>query len=64
MNIIEHLKSRRLFFQSTPEDELIAHLNSPRVIYSGFDPTAESLHVGHLLPIITLNRLPRTKGTD
>ena len=56
MNIIKHLKSRGLFFQSTPEDELIAHLNSPRVIYSGFDPTAESLHVGHLLPIITLKK--------
>ncbi|MDQ3230764.1 MAG: tyrosine--tRNA ligase [Pseudobdellovibrionaceae bacterium] len=43
--------------QVTHEDELRAHLTGAvRTAYAGFDPTADSLHVGHLLPVLGLRR--------
>lgn len=60
--IYDELKWRDLIFQSTPSDALIARLNKgPLVLYAGFDPTAESLHVGNLVPLIALRRF-QTKG--
>lgn len=57
MDIIQDLKFRELIFQGTAEDELSARLNSaPITLYIGFDPTADSLHVGSLLPILGLRR--------
>jgi tyrosyl-tRNA synthetase len=57
MDIIQDLEFRELIFQGTAEDELRARLNSaPITLYIGFDPTADSLHVGSLLPILGLRR--------
>ncbi|KAG6375378.1 hypothetical protein JVT61DRAFT_2934 [Boletus reticuloceps] len=38
----------------TRPDELIKHLEQPRTVYLGIDPTAKSLHAGHLLPLMCL----------
>lgn len=57
MGFLETMKERGLVAQITHEDELAAHLaDGPRSAYIGFDPTAPSLHVGHLLQIMTLRR--------
>jgi len=51
---------RGLIADSTPPDELRQHLRTaPRVVYVGFDPTADSLHVGSLLPLLALRRFQR-----
>lgn len=56
--LITELKERRLVLDSTPEDELAPHLNlQPRTFYVGFDPTADSLHVGSLMPLVATRRL-------
>ena len=57
MNIVEELKARGLLAQTT--NGLEEHLSEPRTFYCGFDPTADSLHVGSLLPIITMIRLQK-----
>jgi tyrosyl-tRNA synthetase len=59
MNIIDELKWRGLVHQSTDETALKEHLANPRALYCGFDPTANSLHVGSLLPLMTLRRFQR-----
>lgn len=57
MNIIEELKARGLVNQMTDEEGLVKHLNENKVtLYCGFDPTADSLHIGHLIPILMLKR--------
>ncbi len=57
LDIIEDLESRDLLVQLAGGDELRGHLNSaPRTIYCGFDPTAESLHVGSMVPLLVLKR--------
>jgi len=57
MDILQDLKFRELIYQTTDEDELRERLNAgPITLYIGFDPTADSLHVGSLLPIIALRR--------
>lgn len=57
MGFIEVIKERNMLAQITHEDELPKHLSEkPRTAYVGFDPTAESLHVGHLLPVMALRR--------
>nr|MDT0525336.1 tyrosine--tRNA ligase [Streptomyces sp. DSM 41633] len=46
--------------QSTDRDALAADLaKGPMTVYSGFDPTAPSLHAGHLVPLLTLRRFQR-----
>ncbi len=51
------VKSRQFLAQVAHPEELTAHLSSgKRVAYAGFDPTAESLHVGNLMPIMGLRR--------
>ena len=55
--IIEDLKSRQLIFQLTGEEALVEHLASgSRTLYCGFDPTADSLHIGSLVPLLVLRR--------
>lgn len=55
--LIEDLKARGLLNQVTADDELIEHLDSgSRTLYCGFDPTADSLHIGSLVPLLTLKR--------
>src|SRR5689334_14584057 len=45
--LLEELAARDLIVDSTPRDELAAHLSEARrSLYIGFDPTADSLHVG------------------
>ena len=60
MGFIEVMKERNMLAQVTHEEELQAHLEeAPRTAYAGFDPTADSLHVGHLLPVLALRRWQR-----
>ena len=55
--LIEELQARGLISQMSSEDELQAHLNNNSVtLYCGFDPTADSLHIGSLVPLLTLRR--------
>ncbi len=57
MDILQDLEFRELVYQVTDEAELRDRLNAgPIILYIGFDPTADSLHVGSLLPIIALRR--------
>ena len=57
MDILEDLESRDLLVQLAGGDELREHLNSgSRTLYCGFDPTAESLHVGSMVPLLVLKR--------
>lgn len=55
--LIEDLKARGLIAQMTSEEELMKHLaEGSRTLYCGFDPTADSLHLGHLVPLLMLRR--------
>lgn len=55
--ILDELEWRGLIAQSTDRDALAAELAAgPVTVYSGFDPTAPSLHAGHLIPLLTLRR--------
>ncbi|QSO48048.1 tyrosine--tRNA ligase [Alicyclobacillus mengziensis] len=55
--ILEDLEYRGLLFQITDRDELEKLLAKQSVsLYVGFDPTADSLHIGSLIPILTLRR--------
>ncbi len=55
--LLNELTARGLVHDTTGADALEARLNSgPIGVYVGFDPTADSLHVGHLLGQITLRR--------
>ncbi len=51
---IEELRWRGLLHQATDEAAVRAHLSTPRRIYAGFDPTADSLTIGNLVPIMML----------
>src|SRR5690349_10972210 len=56
-NILDELDWRGLIAQSTDRDALGEALaDGPVTVYSGFDPTAPSLHAGHLIPLLTLRR--------
>ena len=55
-DIIKELESRGLVSQMTSGDELRTVLAQSRTLYSGFDPTAESLHIGNLVPLLALRR--------
>jgi tyrosyl-tRNA synthetase len=57
MNIYEELEWRGLIADCTEKEELVKRLSSaPITLYCGFDPTADSLHVGNLVPLIALRR--------
>lgn len=57
MNILEELQWRGLFADCTDVPELSKRLAEGRVtLYCGFDPTADSLHVGSLVPLLALRR--------
>lgn len=58
MTIFEELKARGLIFQTTDEEALVkAFEEGPVSFYTGYDPTADSLHLGHLVAILTSRRL-------
>lgn len=57
MGLIEQLQERGLLAQVTDAEALESLLAEQKVsLYCGFDPTADSLHIGHLLPVLTLKR--------
>ncbi|PCJ42800.1 MAG: tyrosine--tRNA ligase [SAR86 cluster bacterium] len=57
LNIVEELRNRGLLAQTAGEDGLENHLLSgSRIVYCGFDPTADSLHIGSLVPLLALKR--------
>ncbi len=56
-NLIQDLGWRGLVQQMTAEDEFKEHLSEGmKVVYCGFDPTADSLHIGSLVPLLALKR--------
>ncbi|WP_440896117.1 tyrosine--tRNA ligase [Amphibacillus sp. Q70] len=60
MDIIQDLKSRGLIQQMTDDEGLKKHLADNIVtLYCGFDPTADSLHIGHLVPALMLKRFQK-----
>lgn len=57
VTLLEDLKRRGLIHQATGDGELGQHLaEAGRTLYCGFDPTADSLHIGSLVPLLTLKR--------
>ena len=54
--LIDDLRSRGLVAQTTGEGAFAEHLTERRVLYCGFDPTADSLHIGSLVPLLALRR--------
>ncbi len=56
MSILEELKWRGLIADCTDAAELEKKISSPITLYCGFDPTADSLHVGNLVPLLALRR--------
>ena len=56
MNIIDELQWRGLINQSTDLESLREACENPIALYCGFDPTGDSLHAGHLVPLIMLRR--------
>ncbi len=55
--LIKDLQARGLVAQMTGEDALLDYLSEEsRTLYCGFDPTADSLHIGSLVPLLTLKR--------
>ncbi|MDP7020081.1 MAG: tyrosine--tRNA ligase [Pirellulaceae bacterium] len=55
-DILTELQWRGLIHQSTDDGGLAEFMAQPRTVYAGFDPTADSLHVGSLLPLMMLRR--------
>jgi tyrosyl-tRNA synthetase len=56
MNVYAELEWRGLVADCTDREGLPARLNLPVTLYAGFDPTADSLHVGSLVPLLALRR--------
>lgn len=52
----DDLQQRGLIAQSTDRHALVERFATPQVLYCGFDPTAGSLHIGHLVPLLMLKR--------
>ena len=64
MSVIKDLQSRGLIAQTTDIEALDALLNEQKIsLYCGFDPTADSLHIGHLLPVLALRRFQQAGHT-
>ncbi len=60
MDILDDLKFRGLINQVSNLEGLRKEMNKGKIsLYCGFDPTADSFHIGHLLPILTLKRLQK-----
>lgn len=60
MNIFDELTWRGLINQVSDEEKVRSYLSeSGKAMYCGFDPTAESLHVGNLVPLLCLARMKK-----
>ncbi|HSG61274.1 MAG TPA: tyrosine--tRNA ligase, partial [Pseudomonadales bacterium] len=55
-SFLADLEARGLISQTTGGDEFESFLSQPRTLYCGFDPTADSLHIGSLVPLLMLKR--------
>lgn len=55
-HLLDELTRRGLVAQNSDPVALADHLATPRTVYCGFDPTAGSLHIGHLVPLLMLRR--------
>ena len=58
-HVLDILKERGFIAQTTFEDELYEQLKTPTTFYVGFDPTADSLHIGHYIPIMAMAHMQR-----
>lgn len=57
MSIIDQFEEKGLIAQKSADQELREHLaTGVRTVYCGFDPTADSLHIGNLVPLLALRR--------
>lgn len=56
LHLLNDLQARGLVAQMSGDEQLYAWLQESRTLYSGFDPTADSLHIGSLVPLLTLRR--------
>ena len=57
MTILDELEWRGLYADCTDREALAKRLaEGPITLYCGFDPTADSLHVGNLVPLLALRR--------
>ena len=64
MGVFETLEERGLIAQATDREKVRRLLNEEKVtFYVGFDPTADSLHVGHFIPIMVMAHLQRAGHT-
>ena len=60
MSVFDELKARGLIAQMTHEDEIRELLEKEKVtFYIGFDPTADSLHIGHFLQMVVMAHMQR-----
>ena len=59
MHILDTLKERGFIAQMTFEEDLYKQLEQPTTFYVGFDPTADSLHIGHYIPIMAMAHMQR-----
>lgn len=55
-HLLNDISQRGLVSQVSDIEQLTQKLATPQVVYCGFDPTAGSLHIGHLVPLIMLKR--------
>lgn len=55
-HLLDELTQRGLVAQNSDPVALADHLATSRTVYCGFDPTAGSLHIGHLVPLLMLRR--------
>ena len=63
-SLIQDLQARGLIAQTTDIEALGTLLNEQKIaLYCGFDPTADSLHIGHLLPVLALRRFQQAGHT-
>jgi tyrosyl-tRNA synthetase len=57
MDLLKDLEWRGIIYQQTDEEGINEALNNEKIsLYCGVDPTADSMHIGHLLPFLTLRR--------
>ena len=64
MHVLDLLQARGFVHQHTDETTLRARMDAgPVTFYCGFDPTGDSLHVGHLLPLMLMTHLSRAGHT-
>ncbi|MCP2035232.1 tyrosyl-tRNA synthetase [Planomicrobium sp. HSC-17F08] len=58
--LIEDLKWRGLLYQQTDEEGMAKLLDEQKIsLYCGVDPTADSMHIGHIVPLLTLRRFQK-----